>query len=65
MFQNLEENTISIGYEMVDLGNCSTKIVSLGGNSQEILCSKKNHEENLMSISYEMVDLGNGLTKIA
>ena len=46
---------MSISYEMVDLGNGFTKIVSLGGNGQEILCLEKNHEENSMSISYEMV----------
>ena len=65
MFRTHEENTMSVSYEMVDLGNGFTKIASLGRNGQEILCLEKNHEENSMSISYEMVDLGNGFTKIA
>jgi hypothetical protein len=41
MFQNHKENTMSISYEMVDLGNGFTKIASLGGNGQEILCLEK------------------------
>jgi hypothetical protein len=32
MFRNNEENTMSISYEMVDLGNGFRKIASLGGN---------------------------------
>ena len=41
MFRNHEENTMSISYEMVDLGNGFTKIMSLGGNGHEILCLEK------------------------
>ena len=41
MFWNHDENTMSISYEMVDLGNGFTKIASLGGNGQEIWCLEK------------------------
>ena len=59
MFRNHEENTMLISYEMMDIGNDFTKIQSLGGNGQEILCLVKT-----MSTRYEMVDFGNCFTKI-
>ena len=46
MFRNHEENTMSISYEMVDLENGFTKIASLGGNGQEILCVEEKHKTN-------------------
>ena len=52
MFRNHEENTISISYEMMDLGNGFTKIASLGGNGQEILCLEEKHEENSILRTY-------------
>ena len=37
---------------MVDLGNGFTKIASLGGNGQEILCLEEKHEENSILRTY-------------
>ena len=36
----------------LDLGNGFTKIASLGGNGQEILCSEEKHEENSILRTY-------------